>query len=242
MKRIVAGCLLGLALTGAGRADRLVLVAGGDAAGAPAMREPYALDFDADGRLYIACMAQGQRIYRMPPGGAPAVFAGTGEQGAGGDGGPAAAARFNGIHSIAVTPAGDVLVADTWNCRVRRIDAATGIISAFAGTGEKDFGGDGGPAAQARFGGVYSVALDPQGETLYMADLDHRRVRAMNLRTGIIRTFAGDGRKGVPEDGTAAISTERHQAALKLMALNTSSVTDTIRRSRTCFPGVDTPR
>lgn len=49
-------------------------------------------------------------------------------------------------------------------------------------------------------------------------------------------------RTWVPEDGTAAISTERHQAALKLMALNTSSVTDTIRRSRTCFPGVDTPR
>jgi DNA-binding beta-propeller fold protein YncE len=132
------------------------------------------------------------------------VVAGTGEKGDAGDGGPAKKATFNGMHNLAVAPSGDIYLADTWNNRVRKIEANTGVISAFAGTGEKGFGGDGGPAAKAQFGGVYCVALDPKGEQLYVADLDNRRIRAIDLKTNVVRTVAGNGKKGVPSDGAVA--------------------------------------
>src|SRR5262249_25509453 len=94
--------------------------------------------------------------------------------------------------------------ADTWNRKVRKIDAKTGTISTFAGTGQKGYAGDDGPAAKATFGDIYCVSLDPPGEKLYLADLDNRRIRVIDLKTGVVRLGAGSGRKGVPQDGTDA--------------------------------------
>src|SRR5262249_54250955 len=59
-------------------------------------------------------------------------------------------------------------------------------------------------AAKAKFGGVYCVALDPKGEQMYLADLDNLRIRAIDMKTGTVRTVAGNGKKGVPEDGAEA--------------------------------------
>jgi DNA-binding beta-propeller fold protein YncE len=108
------------------------------------------------------------------------------------------------MHSLAVAANGDVYLADTWNNRVRRLDARTGTMHPFAGTGEKGFGGDGGPATRARFGGVYCATLDPKGERLYLADLDNRRIRVIDLRSNVVETLAGNGERGVPEDGAEA--------------------------------------
>ena len=126
--------------------------------------------------------------------------------GSGGDDGPAAQAELNGPHSLAVAENGDVFVADTWNNRVRKIDARTGRITNVAGTGRKGFSGDGGPATQADFGGIYCLALDEAGQTLDLADLDNRRIRRVNLKTGTVSTVAGNGKKGVPGDGDDARS------------------------------------
>ncbi len=62
---------------------------------------------------------------------------------------------------------------------MRRIDLKTGIISRVAGTGEKGFSGDGGKAVDAKFGGIYALAFG--GKTLYICDLDNRRVRTVDL-------------------------------------------------------------
>ena len=62
---------------------------------------------------------------------------------------------------------------------MRKIDGQTGLIATLAGTGEKGFDGDGGPALKAKFGGVYGIALDRKGEKMYLADLDNRRIRAI---------------------------------------------------------------
>jgi DNA-binding beta-propeller fold protein YncE len=191
------------------RADRLVLVAGsGTEKDGPAtkakLQGPFGVDFDKAGNMYVVEMI-GQRVCRVDPKGTLTVLAGTGKKGDGGDGGPAAKAEFNGPHSLAVAPNGDLYIADTWNNRVRKIDAKTGTISAFAGTGEKGFAGDGGPAAKAKFGGVYCVAFDPRGERLYLADLDNQRIRAVELKSGTVTTVAGNGDKGVPEDGAEAV-------------------------------------
>ena len=74
---------------------------------------------------------------------------GTGEKGFAGDGGPATAALLNGPFDIAFDRAGNMFFSDTFNNRIRRVDARTGMISTIAGTGEKGYSGDGGPAESA---------------------------------------------------------------------------------------------
>jgi DNA-binding beta-propeller fold protein YncE len=130
---------------------------------------------------------------------------GTGKKGSAGDGGPGVQAEFNGMHSLAIAADGAIYLADTWNNKVRKLDPKSGTITTLAGTGAKGFGGDGGPADKALFGGIYCVALDPKGARLYLADLDNRRIRAIDLKTGTVATVAGNGEKGVPADGTDAV-------------------------------------
>jgi sugar lactone lactonase YvrE len=192
-------------------APRLVLVAGGGSGqdGALAikaeLKTPFGVAFDASGNFFIAEFA-GQRVRQVDRKGIISTLAGTGEKGYAGDGGPARNSQFNSIHGLTMTLAGDLYIADTWNNRIRKIETKTGRITTVAGTGEKGFSGDGGPAAQARFGGIYSVALDAAGERLYLADLDNRRIRMMDLKSQIVTTVAGNGKRGVPQDGTAAVN------------------------------------
>jgi DNA-binding beta-propeller fold protein YncE len=174
----------------------------GETVGMPGLQQPFAIDFDRGGPAYVADMT-GNRIWKID-GGDAKILAGTGARGDSGDGGPGTAATLNGPHSLVVTPDGDVLVADTWNNRIRKIDGKTGVISAFAGTGKKGFAGDDGPAAKAEFGGIYCIALTHNGKRLVVTDLDNRRVRAMDMASGIVSTIAGNGKKGVPENGAMA--------------------------------------
>jgi hypothetical protein len=191
----------------AAEAGKVVVLAGSPTKGAAPvageLREPFAVDADRAGNLFIAELSGG-RICKLNPAGQLTTFAGTGEKGAAGDGGPASKAQFNGMHHLVVTPNDDILVADTWNCCVRKIDARTGIITKIVGTGEKGFSGDGGPATRAACGGIYSLALDAPRNRLYFADLDNRRVRVANLADGTIDTLAGNGQRGVPVDGSPA--------------------------------------
>jgi sugar lactone lactonase YvrE len=193
------------------RADKLVLVAGGGTGGdgSPAAKArlltPFGVDFDKAGNLYFVEYT-GQRVGKVDPRGLVTTFAGTGIKGDAGDNGPARKAMFNSMHSLAIAPDGAIYLADTGNNRVRRIDPRTGIITCVAGTGQKGFSGDGGPALKAMFGGIYCVALDSKAQHLYLADLDNRRIRAVNLQTGTVTTVAGNGLRGVPEDGSVARS------------------------------------
>lgn len=191
------------------QADHVELVAGGGSSPAPApalnaqLNTPFGVDFDAEGRLWFVEL-QGHRIGRIENG-QLTIPAGTGEKGFGGDGGPGPAATFNGMHNLAIGPAGEVFVSDTWNQRVRRLDPRTGIVTTFAGTGEKGFSGDGGPATQAKFGGIFCVSLDAPRHRLILTDLDNKRIRVVDLQTGIVTTIAGNGTRGVPVNGAKAI-------------------------------------
>lgn len=190
--------------------ERLVLVAGGGEgiSGVPAteakLRNPFGVDFDKAGNMFIVEMEPGERVLKVDTHGILTVVAGRGEKGFAGDGGPAAQALFNGMHNLAMTPADDLLLADSFGYRVRRIDARTGLISTIAGTGRKAFSGDGGPATRADFSSIINIALDPSGENLFLADIDNRRIRKIHLADGIVTTVAGNGEKGVPVDGTLA--------------------------------------
>jgi sugar lactone lactonase YvrE len=156
-------------------------------AAAGGLQEPFAVDFDADGRMYIAEMAGNRVSVRDATGRSFRVTA-----------------VFNGPHHLLKGPDGLIYVADTWNQAIRRIDPRTGEVARVVGTGVRAFGGDGGPALDAQFGGIYAIAF--HAGTLYLADLDNRRIRAVDLSTGLVRTVAGNGEKGVPADGAMAQS------------------------------------
>jgi NHL repeat len=187
---------------------RLTLVAGGKAIGdsntpEPSVVSPFGTGFNADHALFFVEMTS-HRLRKLGRDGQIFTLAGSGHKGNGGDQGPAAKAELNGPHSLAVAKNGDIFVADTWNNRIRKIDAQSDLITNFAGTGKKGFSGDGGPAIQAEFGGVYCLALDEPNQTLNVADLDNRRIRQIDLKTGVVSTVAGNGKKGVPKDGDDA--------------------------------------
>lgn len=193
------------------RADRLVVVAGGGSGGDSAaatsakLVAPFGVDFSPDGKtMYFVEMQGGERFRCVDEKGVVRTLAGTGKKGADGDGGPGPKASFNGMHSLAVGADGTVYLADTWNRRIRTYDPKTKVVAAFAGTGEKEFGGDGGSADFAAFGDVYCLAFDDKKENLFVADLDNRRIRKINLKTKTVTTVAGNGTKGVPKDGAAA--------------------------------------
>jgi DNA-binding beta-propeller fold protein YncE len=191
------------------RAEKLVAIAGGGRGGdgGPAreakLQMPFGVGLNRAGDLFIVEFT-GHRVRKIDRKGVLSTIAGTGEKGYASDGGPATKAQFNSMHSLVIAPSGDLYIADTWNNRVRKIDARTGVISTIAGTGEKGYAGDGGPATKARFGGIYCVALDAKGERLYLADLDNRRIRVVHLATGLVETAAGNGERGAPKDGAEA--------------------------------------
>lgn len=203
--------LLGLSGSVEAAESRVVLFAGGDSAGdGPATQAklvaPFGVDFDRSGNTYIVELT-GERVLRVDREGQLTRIAGSErKKGNTGDGGPAMEATFNAMHSVAIGRDGLVYLADTLNNRVRRLDPQSGRIEAFAGTGAKGDEGDGIPALKAKFGGIYCIAFDPRGVRLILTDLDMRRIRSVDMKTGIVRTVAGNGKRGVPEDGADARS------------------------------------
>ncbi len=156
---------------------------------------------DGAGNIYIAdSPAQKIRVLDAASG-RIRTLVGTGEAGFSGDGGPAPAARVSFPEGPALDSRGNFYFCDLGNHRVRRVDASTGIISTIAGTGEKGFAGDGGPALAARLWSPGRLALDHE-DNLYIGDTGNSRVRFVDRRTGIIRTVAGNGELG---DGGPAL-------------------------------------
>jgi hypothetical protein len=126
-----------------------------------------------------------------------------------GDGGPALESRLN-PHAVAADSGGDLYLADAGNHRIRKLSAATGIITTVAGNGVKGFSGDGGPAAGAQLDGPSGLAVDIAGN-IYIADGTrdgHMRIRKVAAATGIITTVAGNGSQGYSGDGVPATSAQ----------------------------------
>lgn len=120
-----------------------------------------------------------------------------------GDGGPATDARLNNPRGMAVDQAGNLYIADSSNDRVRRVDRQTGVITTVAGSGERGFAGDGGPALGAKLYFPHSLSLDGAGN-VYVADAGNHRIRKVEAATGTISSIAGTGRTEFYGDGGPA--------------------------------------
>ena len=121
------------------------------------------------------------------------TIAGIGKPGHGGDGGRAIEAQLDFPLGVAVDNTGNVYIADSFNQRIRRVDAS-GTISTIAGTGEPSYGGDGGRAVEAQLSFPSDVAADHNGN-LYIADPGNNRIRQVDA-SGTIATIAGTGERG----------------------------------------------
>ena len=146
-------------------------------------------------------------MFRIDPSGQLTTIAGTGSPGFGSEGAPATGTPLSGPAGLVVDGAGNVFVAETANDRVRRIEAATGLVWTTAGGGSPADGlGDGGPATSARLYEPRGLALDAGG-SLLIADQWHHRVRRVDLGTGVISTVAGNGDSyGALGDGGPAVN------------------------------------
>ena len=164
------------------------------------LASPGGVAVDLAGNVYIADQYN-NRVRRVDFAGTITTVAGTGESGFSGDGGPASQARFRQPFDVAVDGLGNLYIADRNNQRIRKVDFA-GTITTIAGTGERGFGGDGGPASQAQLSEPEGVAVDEAGN-LYIADSFNHRIRKVDF-AGTITTIAGTGERGFSGDGGPA--------------------------------------
>jgi len=118
-----------------------------------------------------------------------------------GDGGVATNASFSSVSGVAVDNFGNILIADTHDSVVRKVDV-NGIITTVAGNGIAGYSGDGGPATNASMSSPVRVAVDAFGN-LFISDAWSQVIRSVDS-AGIINTVAGDGLWGYSGDGGIA--------------------------------------
>jgi uncharacterized protein (TIGR03437 family) len=194
-------------------------VAGNGAAGysgdnglatAAQLNSPNGLAVDSSGTLYIA--DTGNHVVRRVTGGLIFTIAGTGEAGKDGDFGPAATAHLFNPSAVALDRAGNLLIADSGNNRIRAVSG--GVIRNLAGdvSGLPGFAGDGGPALSARFDYPISLAIDTNGD-VYVSDYFNNRIRRIQAGDNSITTVAGTGARGNSGDGGPAAQAQLYLPA-----------------------------
>ncbi len=147
--------------------------------------QPEAVAVDSSGNLYVAD-TQGRRIVQYTNAGVYTTIAGSGNSGFSGDNGPAPNAALYDPMGLAVDAAGNVYIADTFNCRIRKV-TPSGIITTIAGNGSLYFSGDGGPAIQASMHFPHGVAVDPSGN-VYITDTVNAVVRELQGTLPVVST------------------------------------------------------
>ncbi len=169
------------------------------------LNSPFGVVRGPDGAIWF-CEFDGQVVRRIAPDGTITTVVGTGQKGSFGDGGPALRASLNQPHEIRFDREGNLFIADMDNHAIRRVDAKTRVITAFAGTGKAGYSGDSGPAAKAELKQPISLQFGPTGD-LFVCDIGNHVIRRVDAKTGVITTFAGTGKPGPTSNGSRIIGT-----------------------------------
>ena len=162
---------------------------------------PKAVAVDSVGNVYVAD-SENNRIRKVATNGVITTVAGNGTYAYGGDGGPATNASLQAPSGVAVDPVGNVFIADRYNNRIRKVDAA-GIVTTVAGNGNLGYSGDGGVATNATLNYPCAVAVDWVGR-IYISDTENTRIRRVDTN-GMINVLAGNGNFGYSGDGGPAL-------------------------------------
>lgn len=165
---------------------------------------PYGVAVDASGNLFIADYGN-NRIRKVNTNGIITTVAGNGQYGYSGDGGTATNAELEHPMSVVIDHWDNLFIVDADDLYVRKVNT-NGIITTVAGNGQYGDSGDGGPATNATFGSLTSVAVDTYGN-LFLADYYDQLIRKIDTN-GIIRTVAGNGGLGYSGDGGPATNAE----------------------------------
>lgn len=167
------------------------------------LASPTGLALDMAGNLLIADSFN-DRI-RQISGGNINTIAGIDRYGFSADGTPVLAAKYSGMFDVAMNSEGDLFITEYFNHRIRRINLRTGTLSTVAGNGLAGFSGDGGPAVNASLNSPSGIAFDRAGN-LFISDQLNRRVRRVDMNSGVITTVAGNGASSAGGDGGPAIN------------------------------------
>lgn len=173
----------------------------GAAATSALLKSPAGTVLDASGNLYI-CEFDNSIVRKVSPTGIITTFVGNGMPGYSGDGGPASAARLKNPVGIAKDAAGNIYICDYGNHCIRKVNAATNIITTIAGTSASGYNGDGIAATSAQLSFPLCVTVAPSGD-VYFTDGNNQRVRKINTND-TISTVAGIGTSGFAGDGGPA--------------------------------------
>jgi sugar lactone lactonase YvrE len=171
----------------------------GGPAGSASLNHPFGITRGPDGGLYV-CEFSGNVIRRIDEKGTITTVAGNGTAGYSGDGGPAVKAQLNKPHEIRFGPDGALYISDMSTHTIRKVDMKSGTISTIAGSGKPGFGGDGGPATAAQLKDPIAIQFGTDAR-LYICDIGNHRLRAVDMKTGIITTVCGNGQKLATPDG-----------------------------------------
>jgi sugar lactone lactonase YvrE len=153
---------------------------------------PAGFALGASGAIYVAETGNNKIAAGSSLGGV-SIVAGAGPGAFGGDGGQAVLAYLNYPGGVALDPAGNIYIADTFNNRIRQV-AANGVIQTVAGNGFNSYAGDAGPAAAAFLAAPKRLASDSSGN-VFIADYNNNCVREIDA-DGVISTVVGDGMNG----------------------------------------------
>ncbi len=170
---------------------------------------------DDSGNIYVS--DNGNNMIRKVDAASGKILkiAGTGRGGYGGDGGPAGKALLSGPLGMAINDSGDIVFADEYNERIRKISHSTNTITTIAGNGSAGYAGNGGEATSAKLFYPADIAIDSKGD-IYIADMINDRIREVNT-FGIMKLTAGNGYNsnnwggGFSGDGGSAIIAELDQ-------------------------------
>ena len=174
----------------------------GGQASAGMLNNPYGLVRGPDDAFYV-CDIDNHVIRRIDQDGVISTVAGNGAKGYAGDGGQATAATLNQPYEIRFDVTGNMFFVEMPNHVIRRVDATTKMISTIAGVGSAGFSGDGGQAVAATLSRPHSIQFSPDGLGLFVCDIGNHRVRRIDLSSGLINTFVGDGKKRRTPDGAS---------------------------------------